>query len=153
MENENVYRQEMVNKYRDAMKDMFRYIPWLEQKAGSKMVHIYSGDNRPDNSVPIPVYDGTLLGFVKDMQRTGLMDRNYRYVFSRKNITSEKDEIRVIDETEFKEIEVIFGIMAKYVLGGMTKGMLWPSAVENGVFLHGLKRIKELLDIWDEPLA
>lgn len=37
MENENVYRQELVNKYQDAMKDLFRYIPWLEQKAGSKM--------------------------------------------------------------------------------------------------------------------
>lgn len=153
MENENVYKQEMVNKYRTAIGDLFRYIPWLEQKTGSKMVQTYAGDNSPSNSVPIPVYDSTLLGFVKDMQRTGLMDRNYRYVFTRKGITSEQDEIRVIDETEFKEIEVIFDIMAKYVLGGMTKGMLWPRAVENGVFLHGLKRIKELLDIWDEPLA
>lgn len=153
MENENIYRQEMIDKYRIAVGDLFRYIPWLEQKTGSKMVQTYAGDNSPSNSVPIPVYDSTLLGFVKDMQRTGLMDRNYRYVFSRKGITSERDEIRVIEETEFKEIEVIFGIMAKYVLGGMTKGMLWPRAVENGVFLHGLKRMKELLDVWDEPLA
>ena len=153
MENENVYRQEIIDKYRTAMESLLRYIPWLEQKSGSSMVHTYAGDNSPSNSVPIPVYDSTLLGFVKDMQKTGLMDRNYRYVFSRKGIISEKDEIRVIDETEFKEIEVIFGVMAKYVLGGMTKGMLWPRAVENGVFLHGLKRVKELLDIWDEPLA
>ena len=137
MENENIYRQEMIGRYRTAMKDLFRYIPWLEQKAGVRMVQIYAGDNRPSNSVPIPVYDGTLLGFVKDMQKTGLMDRNYTYVFTRKGITSEKDEIRIIDETELKEIEVIFGIMAKYVLGGMTKGMLWSRAVENGVFLHG----------------
>ncbi len=153
MENENTYRQEMLNKYRTAMGNLFRYIPWLEQKAGEKMVQNYTGDNQPSNSVPIPVYDSTLLSFVKDMQRTGLMDRNYVYVYSRKGITNEQDELRVIDEVEFKEIEVILGIMAKYVLGGMTKGVLWPRAVENGVFLHGLKRIKDLLDIWDEPLA
>ena len=153
MENENIYRQEMITKYRTAMGDLFRYIPWLEQKMGTKMVQNYAGDNSPSGSVPIPVYDSTLLGFVKDMQRTGLMDRNYVYVFTHKGITNEQDEIRVIDETEFQEIEVIFGIMAKYVLGGMTKGLLWSRAVENGVFLHGLQRIKELLDIWDQPLA
>lgn len=153
MENENIYRQEMINKYRGAMGDLFRYIPWLEQKVGAKMVKNYVGDNQPSNSVPIPVYDSTLLGFVKDMQRTGLMDRNYVYVYSHKGITNEQDELRVIGEVDFKEIEVIFGIMAKYVLGGMTKGVLWSKAVENGVFLHALKRIKELLDIWDEPLA
>lgn len=153
MENENIYRQEMMNKYRTAMGDLFRYIPWLEQKVGAKMVQNYAGDNQPSNSVPIPVYDSTLLGFVKDMQRTGLMDRNYVYVYSRKGITNEKDELRVISEVDFKEIDVIFGIMAKYVLGGMTKGVLWSKAVENGVFLQGLKRIKELLDVWDQPLA
>lgn len=153
MENENIYRQEMMNKYRTAMEDLFRYIPWLEQKVGAKMVQNYMGDNMPSNSVPIPVYDSTLLGFVKDMQRTGLMDRNYVYVYSRKGITNEQDELRVIGEVEFKEIEVIFGIMAKYVLGGMTKGVLWSKAVENGVFLQALKRIKELLDVWDQPLA
>lgn len=153
MENDNSYRQETIDKYRTAIGGLFRYIPWLEQKAESRMVQIYAGDNSPSNSFPILVYDSTLLGFVKDMQRTGLMDRNYKYVFARKNIASEEDEIRVIEETELKEIEVIFGIMAKYVLGGMTKGMLWPRAVENGVFLHGLRRVKELLDIWDQPLA
>ena len=45
------------------------------------------------------------------------------------------------------------GIMAKYVLGGMTKGKLWSEAVENGVFLQALLKIKELLEVWDKPLA
>ena len=107
----------------------------------------------PDHSVPIPVYDGTLLGFVKEMQGTGLMNRNYVYTFSKYSIRTEKDELAMIDRVELKEIEIVFDIMAKYVLGGMTKGILWSRAVENGVFLLGLKKIKELLDIWDEPLA
>lgn len=153
MENENVYRQELINKYRTAMGNLFRYIPWLEEKSGAKMVYTYSGDNQPSNSVPIPVYDGTLLSLIKELQGTGLLDRNYVYVYSRYGIRTEKDELDTIDKVEFKEIETIFGIMAKYVLGGMTKGTLWSRAVENGVFLFGLKKIKELLDIWDSPLA
>ena len=153
MESENIYRQELVKKYRAAMGNLLRYIPWLEEKSGVKMVHNYSGDNMPDHSVPIPVYDGTLLGFVKEMQGTGLMNRNYVYTFSKYSIRTEKDELAMIDRVELKEIEIVFDIMAKYVLGGMTKGILWSRAVENGVFLLGLKKIKELLDIWDEPLA
>jgi len=153
MENENIYRQELMNRYRRSMEGLFRYLPWLEEKSGEKMVHTYQGDNMPQCSVAIPVYDGTLLSFVKEMNATGLMDRNYVYVFSRYGIHTEQDELRMIERTELKEIEVIFGIMAKYVLGGMTRGILWSKAIENGVFYHGLKRIKELLDVWDEPLA
>lgn len=153
MENENIYRQELMNRYRLSMEGLFRYLPWLEEKSGEKMVHTYQGDNMPQRSVAIPVYDGTLLSFVKEMNATGLMDRNYVYVFSRYGIHTEQDELRMIERTELKEIEVIFGIMAKYVLGGMTRGILWSKAIENGVFYHGLKRIKELLDVWDEPLA
>lgn len=153
MERENLYRQELVAKYQRIMKDLFRYLPWLEERSGEKMVSNYQGSDMPQGSMTIPVYDSTLLAFVKEMNATGLMDRNYVYIFSRNRIRTEQDERNMIDKTELKNIEIIFGIMAKYVLGGMTKGALWSRAVENGVFYHGLRRIKELLDIWDEPLA
>lgn len=153
MESENIYRQELVKKYRAIMGNLFRYIPWLEEKSGVKMVQNYQGDNMPGNSVPIPVYDSTLLGFVKEMQGTGLMNRNYVYTFSRYGIRTEQDERDQIQRVELKEIEVVIDIMAKYVLGGMTKGILWSRAVENGIFLLGLKKMKELLEVWDEPLA
>lgn len=153
MENENAYRRETIERYRQIMEKMFRYLPWLEEKSGNKMVSNYQGSNVPERSITIPVYDGTLLSFVKEMNATGLMDRNYVYVFSRNKIRSEQDELRMIDRAELKDIENIFHIMAKYVLGGMTKGGLWSRAVENGVFYHGLKRLKELLDVWDNPLA
>ena len=132
---------------------MFRYLPWLEERSGEKMVRNYQGSDMPQRSITIPVYDSTLLNFVKEMNATGLMDRNYVYIFSRNKIRTEQDELRMIDRSELKDIENILGIMAKYVLGGMTKGVLWSRAVENGVFYHGLKRIKELLEMWNEPLA
>lgn len=153
MENENLYRRELIDKYRGIMGDLFRYLPWLKERSGEKMVRSYQGSDMPQGSISIPVYDSTLLAFVKEMNATGLMDRNYVYLFSRNRIRTVQDEIRMIDRSELKDIENIYGIMAKYVLGGMTKGVLWSRAVENGVFYHGLKRIKELLDLWDKPLA
>ncbi|MCI8614234.1 hypothetical protein D7V94_02730 [Parablautia intestinalis] len=149
MENENIYRQEKIEEYRLKMGKIFRYIPWLEEKAGTKLVHNYDGEKRLTHSIQIPVYDSTLLAFVKEMQGTGLMSRNYVYVYSRYGIKSVKDELKLIEQAEFGDMENILGIMAKYVLGGMTKGILWSTAVENGVFLSGLKQMKKLLDFWD----
>ncbi len=153
MENENTYRQELMNKYRVIFKDLFRYIPWFEQKKGEKAFKVYSGDALPSNSISIPVYDSTLLAFVKEMQRSGLMDRNYVYVYSRLGLHTVQDEKNAIESAGLKDIEVIVGIMAKYVLGGMTKGTLWTQAEEEGIFYYSLVKIKELLDVWDQPLA
>lgn len=150
---DNLFRQEVIEKYRKIFENIFRYIPWLTQKQGEKTSQIYRGDDMPVESIPITVYDGTLLSFVKDMQATGLMDRNYVYVFSRNGLRTMADELKLIEKTELPNIEDIFGIMAKYVLGGMTKGSLWSQAVESGVFLQALLKIKELLEVWDGPLA
>ncbi len=149
MENENIYRQDKIDEYRRKLGNAFRYIPWLEEKSGGKMVQGYEGNDKLSHTIQIPVYDSTLLSFVKEMQRTGLMDRNYVYIYSRNGIKTVKDELRLIENAELEDIENIFGVMAKYVLGGLTKGILWSTAVENGVFLAGLKKIKKLLDFWD----
>lgn len=153
MENENTYKQEMMDKYRMIFKDLFRYIPWFEQRKGLKTFKLYSGENLPGNSVAIPVYDSTLLAFVKEMQKSGLMDRNYVYIYSRLGLKNVQDELRTIEAAELKDMEVILGIMAKYVLGGMTKGNMWNQAEEEGIFYYSLLKIKDLLDVWDQPLA
>lgn len=153
VENENLYRQEIIQKYRGIFEKLFRYIPWFEQKLGQQTSHFYSGDEAVSLSMQIMVYDSTLLAFVKEMQATGVIDRNYVYVFSRNVIRTEQDELNFIEDAELRNIEDIFAIMAKYVLGGMTKGNLWTRAVENGVFFHALSKIKELLEVYDRPLA
>lgn len=152
-ESENLFRQQTIQKYRMAFDKLFRYIPWLVQNQGKKTSHFYEGDNVPKKSIPIAVYDSTLLAFVKEMQATGLMDRNYVYILSRNGLRTEQDELDWIEKAELRNIEDVFGIMAKYVLGGMTKGYLWTQAVENGIFLQALCKIKKLLEIWDKPLA
>lgn len=153
IENENLYRQEIIQKYRTIFEKLFRYIPWLEQKVGEQTSHLYRGEEAASMSMPIMVYDSTLLAFVKEMQGTGVIDRNYVYVFSRNAIRSLQDELDWMERAELKNIEDIFAIMAKYILGGMTKGNMWTQAVENGIFFHGLSKIKELLEIYDRPLA
>ncbi len=152
MENENEYLEELMKKYRDISQNLLRYIPYFEQKKGQKNYQIYQGEQNT-NSVAIPVYESTLLSFVKEVQRTGLVDRNYVYALSRNGIRTHEDEMRALDRVEFKDIELIYAIMAKYVLGGMTKGMLWSEAVENGTFLKCLQKLKEVLNVWDAPLA
>jgi len=153
VENDNLYRQEIIQKYRVIFEKIFRYIPWLEKKLGQKVSQIYEGDGLAATSMTFSVYDATLLSFVKEMQATGLINRNYVYVFSRNFIRTQQDELDWIKKAELKNIEDIFGIMAKYILGGMTKGNMWTQGVENGVFLNALIKIKELLGVYDRPLA
>lgn len=153
MENENAYLIELMKKYRDVSQELLRYIPYFEQKQGQKNYNLYRGEQQSETTVAIPVYESTLLSFVKEVQKTGLIDRNYVYVLSRYGIRNHEDEIRVIRQAEFKDIEVLYAVMAKYVLGGMTKGLMWSQAVENGAFLMCLLKLKEVLNVWDAPLA
>ncbi len=152
MDNDKAYRLQKIAEYRVDFDPFFRYIPWLEERKGKRQSRLYDGGDI-SHSVSIPVYDGTLLNFVKGMQATGLMDRNYPYIYSNRNMITAEDELYQISQAGLKDMEVILGILSKYVLGGMTRGKLWTDAVENGLFYHALVRIKEILEVWDEPLV
>lgn len=146
------YRQQLVNEYRPDVEKLARYLPWLESKKGSSVQQSYSGSGIEEHSISFPVYDGTLMNFVKEAQRTKLIDRNYRYVYSRCRIRTLQDELRIIDKCSIKEMDVLKGILSKYVMGGMTKGRMWSEAVEAGIFLEVLKKMKANLDFWDKPV-
>ena len=128
-------------------------IPWLKEKQGQSTSHIYENEELNRSSMPVRVYDSTLLSLVKELNATGLMDRNYVYTFSRNMLRTVQDEKRWIASAQLKNIEDVFAIMAKYVLGGMTRGNLWTDAIENGIFLEALLKIRELLEVHDRPLA
>ena len=53
METENIYRRELLQSYKEKVGDVFRYIPWLQEKAGDTLVHTYQGDQEPIRSVPM----------------------------------------------------------------------------------------------------
>lgn len=150
MEQDVDYRRKLIERYRKDVEPLFRYLPWLEDKRGKKVSSNYQSDELA-HSISFPVYDGTLMGFVKTVQRTGLTDRNYVYVYSRYGIKSAKDEHKLIAEITVKNVEVLTAIMSNYIIGGMTKGWLWPMAVEEGIFLEILLKFKELFVLWDQP--
>ncbi len=146
------YRQQVVNEYRADVEKLARYLPWLESKKGKSVQQSYSGSGIEEHSISFPVYDGTLMNFIREAQRTKLIDRNYRYVYSRNRIRIVEDELRAIRRADIKEMDVLKGILSKYVLEGMTKGRRWSEAVENGIFLYVVKKMKENLDFWDHPV-
>ena len=146
------YRQQVVNTYKPDVEKLIRYLPWLDEKAGSNVQETFEGSGIKESSITFPVYDGMLMSFIKEVQRTGLLDRNYPYVYSRNRIRTVKDELAAIERAGIREMDILKGILSKYVLGGMTKGRLWTEAVYNGVFRNVVRKMKENLEFWDRPM-
>lgn len=154
MENEDIeYRRRVVQEYKPDVEALIRYLPWLEEKAGRDVSETFSGSGIAEHSVTFPVYDSMLLNFVKTVQRTNLLDRNYRYIYSRYGIVSPEDEQRAISRSDIAQMDVLKGILSKYVMGGMTKGRMWTEAVEKRIFLNVVKKMKENLEFWDKPMV
>lgn len=147
------YRRQVVQEYKADVEKLIRYLPWLEKKSGSNVSETYSGSGIGEHSIAFPVYDSTLLSFVKEVQRTNLLDRNYRYIYSRNRIVTQKDELRAISNADITHMDILKGILSKYVMGGMTKGRVWSEAVQNRIFLNVVKKMKENLEFWDRPIG
>lgn len=149
MEKDDIeYRRRVVNEYRPDVERLVRYLPWLEEKAGRIVSENFEGSGIGEHSIPFPVYDSTLLSFIKDAQRTKLLDRNYVYTYSKHKIRTTEDELKAISQAEIAQMDVLKGILSKYVMGGMTKGRMWTEAVQNRIFLKVVQKMKEILDFW-----
>ena len=98
------------------------------------------------NSLSFPVFDGTLMRFVKEVGKSSLMDRNYRYVYSRNHLKSHEDERRLIRMTSWRSWDQLKGILSWYVLGGRVKAVLWGEGVKSGIYLEVLRRMKEVAE-------
>ena len=145
---EQMTAAEVFDKYRSDIEKLIAYLPWLEEKSGkSKVSDIYNGDGLDEHSISFPVYDGTLLRFVKDAENTQFMDRNYVYVISRNRLKSAEEEVEFVKKQTMLKMDNIGGILSKYVMGGRTKARLWSEAVDKGVFLAAVTRLKELYEI------
>jgi len=151
MQQEDIaYRQQIVNEYKPDVERLVRYLPWLESKNGVSVQQIYSGSGIEEHSVAFPVYDSNVLNFVKEAQRTHLVDRNYVYAYSRYRIRTVQDELRLIERADIREMDLLKAILSRYVMGGMTKGRLWSEAVEKGIFWRVVRKMKANLDFWDQ---
>lgn len=152
VDKDTVYMHEVANGYRPDVEKLIRYIPWLESKKGARIASMYRGEGIEQNSIPFPVFDSAMISLVKDARKTALLDRNYAYVYSRNRIKSAADEQRLIASATIKDMNLLKGILSKYILGGATKAGLWAEGVENGSILKVLLKMKEILEYWDKPM-
>ena len=146
------YRQKLVEEYKQVVLPLLKYLPWLEQKVGQAGSTNYNSSEMGERSLSFPVYDATLMRFIKEASNTSLMDKNYNYIFVRNRIKSHEDEARLIKRAGINEWNLLCGILSKYVLGGRTKSRLWSEAVEEGVFYLVLDQMKSIIEYWDKPL-
>lgn len=140
---EDNLREQIIEEYRGDVEKLIRYLPWLSKKSGKDVSSMYTGDEN-NQVIPIPVFDSTLLAFVKEVERTKFVDRNYPYVYSRNNIKTHEDEIKLLENAKITDIKIFKGIMSKYVLGGKTKAYLWTEGVDSGVFETALACLNKL---------
>lgn len=145
------FRHQMVQEYKESIMPLLRYLPWLEQNAGRTVSSIYGGQDIA-SSVSFPVYDGTLMNFVREATKSTLMDKNYKYVYTRNHIRNHEDERKIIVKATWRDWDVLRGILSYYILGGRIKGKLWSEAVEEQIFYLVLKQMKEIVEYWDKPI-
>ncbi|MCR5094454.1 MAG: hypothetical protein K6B72_10830 [Lachnospiraceae bacterium] len=139
--------EELVKRYRIDVMQMARYLPWLAEHAGKQVSDTYQNDNM-SHTIPFPVYDSTLLSFIKEFQRTSMIDRNYVYVYSRNRLRSAEDEKRFIEQADIKNMKELAGILSKYVIEGNVRGAVWTEGVTNGVYYAALSKMKEIIEFW-----
>ncbi|MBP5564120.1 MAG: hypothetical protein J6X45_00170 [Lachnospiraceae bacterium] len=151
LESEKKSTKEIVDEYKDCVTEIAKYLPWLESKKDADMVSQYKpGDS--DGTLAIPVFDPTLLQFIKLLEKSGRMDKNYDYVYKRYRIYSEEDEISLIHRAQITDMGMLFAVLSKYVIRGRTKSEFWKKGVSNGAFCEAVKKMKELIEFWDMPI-
>ena len=131
------------NEYMADVELLSKYMNWIENKSGKQVSSYYDGEEG-QKLIQIPVYDSTLLAFVKDARKTKLMDRNYRYVYTRYKIKTVDDELRLLRHAHLKDIDLFKGILSSYIMRGQSKGAVWSEGMEKGVFLELMRRMTAL---------
>ncbi len=152
MERETENRKQQVEEYKQALVPLLRYLPWLEKSVGTTVSRTYNGSDLGEKIMGFPVYDGTLMNFVREAGNSVFMDRNYRYVYTRNRIVTHEDERKVIEKATIKEWGILCGILSNYVLGGRTRSTLWSEAIQERIFYLVINKMCEIIEYWDKPM-
>lgn len=154
MEQNIEYRQQLVQEYKQMLVPLLNYLPWLVKNAGQPGSTAYRGDEYSEQSASFsfPVYDSTLMSFIKEASKSPLMEKNYSYTYTRNRIKTHDDERRMIQDADIKDWDILRGILSKYVLGGRTKAVLWSEAVRENIFALVLDKMRKIIEFWDKPM-
>ena len=138
--------EEVMICYEEDIIKLMKFLPWLEKVSGGETSSIYSGDGIEKTSMAVPVYDSTLLSFVKTVETTEFINRNYVYTFSRYFVKTVKDEHELIEGCTILDMVVLGDILSKYIIMGRTKGQMWSEGVKNGIYLAVVLKLRELME-------
>ncbi len=148
---EKMGREELVTMYRPDVERIVAFLPWLEGKTSADVMQNYTGENG-EVTLPFPVYGDIYLAFLETVGSTIFMNPNYRYIYSKYRIQDWHDELQLIRRADIMTMDILGGILSRYVLGGMTKAYLWTEAMDYQVFYHVVNRAKEIIEYWDVPI-
>lgn len=154
MEQNIEYRQQLIREYKQMVSPLLAYLPWLVKNAGQSGSTAYRGDEYSENpsNFSFPVYDSTLMSFIKEASKSALMEKNYSYTYTRNRIQTHDDERRLIQAADLRDWDILRGILSKYVLGGRTKAVLWSEAVRENIFAMVLEKMRKIIEYWDKPM-
>ncbi len=137
-------REEIIQEYHDVVMPLLTYVPWLEEHAGETGATLYDDQGLSKHTLSFPVFDPALMQFVRECGKSSLMDRNYRYVYSRNHLQSHEDERRLIDKANWRTWYQLKGILSWYVLGGRVKASLWSEGVKSGIYCRVLNKMRNI---------
>lgn len=143
---ERLSNEEVVTVYKDDVVKLLKYVSWLEKMNGQNASNLFTGEGIEETSMAVPIYDSTLLSFVREAKTTGFMNRNYVYTFSQYRLQTVKDELVWIENSTLQDMKALGDILSKYILQGEVKGAYWSEGVRTGVFLALILKMRDLIE-------
>lgn len=131
-------------EYREEIMKLMKYVPWLESVGSDDVAKKYDG-SLGKSDISFPVYDSTLMTFVKELQKSVFMDKNYPYAYTRRHIRTPEDEVRCIENAGINDMDLFKGVLTKYTMEGMRKANMWAEAVERKLYLKVINKMYEIL--------
>lgn len=150
--NDVAYMKNKALEYKQELLPLLRYMMYFMERTGEDPSTNYDGTENGNNTLSFPIFDATLLSFVKEASQTSFMDKNYSYIYSWHHIRSAEDERKLIEKATITEWNVLCGILTHYVQGGMSRAYLWRDGVKENIFYLILSKMKEIVEYWDQPI-
>ncbi|MCR4745431.1 MAG: hypothetical protein K5894_09415 [Lachnospiraceae bacterium] len=147
MESENALALEFIREYGDDVMALAEYIPYFMSKAKGDFSKKYDG-KYGESSLNFPVYDSTLLAFIKKAGQSKLIDRNYPYIYTRYRIKDHEDERNFIARATIRDVKILKGFFSKYVIEGNRIAKRWSEGADERIYLGVLEKMKGFIEFY-----
>lgn len=149
---DRAYIIDQINAYKADIMMLLAYLPWLTKVSGQNLYNTYTPEDAGPGSIKVPVYDSNLLNFIKTVQKTQFINKNYVYTYSKYRIKDYRDELKLIEKADVKDMKILGDILSMYVIKGMRKAVVWNQGIEYGVYERVLVKMKEIVEYWTSPM-